>query len=96
MNKNSILIVEDDELVRESLYDVLTIEGYDVSVARDCSEALDAVREKNPKLAMIDLRLPSGSGIDVFRQTRQIDPDIDVIMMTHCNLQYVEIIFFYI
>ncbi|MDP3919590.1 MAG: sigma-54 dependent transcriptional regulator [Candidatus Omnitrophota bacterium] len=82
MNKHSILIVEDDDLVRESLYDVLTVEGYDVVAARDSGEALEAMRAKGPELAMIDLRLPSGSGIDVFRQVRQIDPKLEVIMMT--------------
>lgn len=80
--KNSILIVEDDQLVRESLLEVLSLEGFDVVAAGDTGDGLNKLMQRNFDLALVDMRLPSGDGIEVLKESKQRFPDLDVVMMT--------------
>lgn len=80
--KNSILIIDDDQLVRESLFEVLCHQGYDVTMASDGAEGIMKLKEKDFDVALVDLRLPSRSGMDVLKETRQRFPELDVVMMT--------------
>lgn len=80
--KNSVLIIEDNDLVRNSLTDFLTLEGCQVSQASDGPEGLDLIVQKTFDLALIDLRLPSANGISILEKAKAIRPDMDVIMMT--------------
>lgn len=77
-----ILVVEDDRLVRESLYEILNLEGYDVSLAQDGREGLDRLESRPFDVALVDMRLPESSGIEFLKQSRNRHPLMDVIMMT--------------
>ncbi len=77
-----ILIIEDDPTVRESLYEILSIEGYDVTMASDGNEGIDQLNSINPDVALVDLRLPDYSGLDILKRCRDEYPSVDVIMMT--------------
>ncbi len=79
---NTILIVEDDVLVRESLFEILGLEGYNVQVAAEGKEGLDKLSSKRFDLALVDLRLPDASGIDILKKAKERFPELDVIMMT--------------
>ena len=79
---NSILVVEDDQLVRESLSEVLGLEGYNVQVAGGGKEGFDKLNTKSFDLALVDLRLPDMSGIDILKQAKERFPDLELIMMT--------------
>lgn len=78
----AILIVEDDELVRESLFEILSQEGYQVTPASDGKAAFSKLSQEQFDLALVDLKLPAGSGIDVLKEAKERLPDIDVVMMT--------------
>ncbi len=80
--KNSILIIDDDQLVRESLFEVLSHQGYDVAMASDGTEGLAKLGEKDFDLALVDMRLPNAMGIDILKETKERFPEIDVVMMT--------------
>lgn len=80
--KEKILIVEDDQLVRESLFEFLSIQGYEVTAASDGPEGLAFVEQNVFDMAIVDLRLPSMSGIDVLKGIKDRSPDLDVIMIT--------------
>lgn len=80
--KNSILIIDDDQLVRESLFEVLSHQGYDVAMASDGTEGLTKLGEADYDLALVDMRLPSGSGIDILKESKERCPNLDVVMMT--------------
>jgi DNA-binding response OmpR family regulator len=71
---DSILIVEDDPLIRTFLADNLTADGYDLLVAGTIDQALVELEARRPDLAVIDLRLPDGSGLDLIRRVRSADP----------------------
>jgi len=80
--KHTILIIEDDQMVRESLYDVLTLEGYEVTAAADGPEGVERLAEKDFDVVLTDLRLPSISGMNVLEVIKKAKPETDVVMMT--------------
>lgn len=81
MNKN-VLIVEDDELVRDSLALVLREMGFDVDEAGDGPQGLELLQVRKYAFAMFDLRLPSTNGLTLMEDARQLDPELSIIMMT--------------
>lgn len=78
----SVLLVEDDERFRERLGRALTARGCDVRAVGSVDEALAAARHESPELAVVDLKLPVGSGLDVVRGLHAIDPTTRVVVLT--------------
>jgi DNA-binding NtrC family response regulator len=77
-----ILVVEDDATIRLTLGDVLGRAGYEVDEAETAGEGLERFRAAEYDLALIDLRLPDGSGLDILAAIREADPDALVVVMT--------------
>ncbi len=71
----TILIVEDDELLRDAFKLLLEDAGYQVIEAGSAGEALHLVTGRLPSLVVLDLGLPDRSGLDVVREMRK-DPDL--------------------
>jgi DNA-binding NtrC family response regulator len=78
----AILVVDDDKDVCEYLQDFLTSDGYAVTCVNDPTNALDALREKEHHVAVLDIMMPKLSGIDLLEQIRRVDDDIAVIILT--------------
>ena len=78
----SILIVEDEKILRISLTDALKAEGYIVLAVADGNEALAAIGEGDFSLVITDIRLPGASGVDILRKSLTESPLTPVIMMT--------------
>ncbi|MDD5218323.1 MAG: sigma-54 dependent transcriptional regulator [Candidatus Omnitrophica bacterium] len=78
----SILIIEDDALVRESLYEVLNLEGYRVSMAADGRDGRAFLEKQTVDVVLADLRLPDCSGLDLLKTCAENYPSIDVLIMT--------------
>ncbi len=81
MNK-SILIVEDEKILRISLADALKEEGYTVLAVPGGEEAILAIKQGAFSLIITDIRLPGISGMEILRQSMQIAPSAPVIVMT--------------
>jgi two-component system, NtrC family, response regulator PilR len=81
-NKNKILIVDDENNLREMLAILLRREGYDVFQAENGEVGFDKVQELSPDLVISDIKMPKMSGIDFLRSLREQDIDVAVIMMT--------------
>lgn len=77
-----ILIVEDDAVILDTLAYNLTRQGFGVHKATDGSEALKLARKLRPDLILLDLMLPSESGIRVCERIRQEDPEVVIVMVT--------------
>lgn len=76
------LIVDDNELLRNRLAEAITERGYQTRTARNYDEALQAVREQLPELAVIDLKMPGPSGLELVRTLREISPETKAVVCT--------------
>jgi DNA-binding response OmpR family regulator len=77
----TILVVDDEPTLRETLAEALDADGFRVITAADGREALVQFREHHPELVVLDLMLPELSGIDVCRVIRQ-ESDVPILMLT--------------
>ncbi len=82
MNKGSILIVDDEPSVRDSLQRWFRDDGFEVGVAEGANDALTRLAERRWDLALLDIRMRGTDGIELQRRIHEIDPELVVIMMT--------------
>jgi len=80
--KLSVLVVDDEALIRKSLSKVLRAKGYTVESASTGEEGLEKLAEVRPQVLILDMRLPDTDGLSVLRRARRIDPLVQVIMIT--------------
>lgn len=80
--KGRLLIVEDNRDLAFGLQTSLEVEGYDVQLASDGRQGLDAIRSTHPDLVVLDLMLPELSGYDVLRTIRSEDYAMPVLILT--------------
>jgi DNA-binding NtrC family response regulator len=77
-----ILVVEDDIRMRSLIAELLRREGYSVSLAEDGTAAIIQLDEKSFDLVLTDLKFPQGDGMEVLIRSREVDPNVPVIIMT--------------
>lgn len=81
-NERSLLIVDDDEPFRNRLARAMRSRGFAVTVADSVASGIAAARAQSPALAVVDLRLGDGSGLDVVSALREDRPDCRIIVLT--------------
>jgi len=77
-----VLIVEDENIMRDSLRDWLKDEGYEVDTAESGEEALQKIGEKEFGVAVLDLRLPGKDGLEVLREATARNPKFKGVIIT--------------
>lgn len=80
--RKSILIVEDEPIIRETMAEFLQGEGYEVRATGTVSEALNIARERDYDVAICDVQLPDGDGVKLLRQLHRINPGIFVLIIS--------------
>jgi len=80
--KLSVLVVDDEQDIREYLQDFLVAEGFDVTTLADPTEAIERIRDEVFHIVVLDLMMPKVSGLDLLAQIRAVDDDIAVIILT--------------
>lgn len=78
----TILIVDDDEAMADNLEDILEDEGYRLISANTCANALALAQENNPHVALLDLKLPDDTGINLLASLKASNPDCICALMT--------------
>lgn len=78
-----VLVVDDEPGMGETLRDILTDEGHEVTVAERGARAVELLRQDAElDVVLLDMRMPDMSGAEVFRQLRQLHPELKVVTMT--------------
>ena len=77
-----ILVVDDEQAVRESLRRSLRFNGYEVLTANDGLEAVETVRAENPELLILDIMMPNMDGLEVCRTLRSEGWDRPILVLT--------------
>jgi two-component system response regulator RegA len=78
----TILVVDDDGPFRQRLVRAFSDRGFEASGAADYDEAMAAARIDSPELALVDLKLPGPSGLDVVRDLKELDRMTNIIVLT--------------
>ena len=82
MRDYSILITDDDPGSREALRDIVEPEGYRVFMAASGEETLEIVRERSVHLALLDMHMPTLTGLETLQLVHQIDALLPCILVT--------------
>lgn len=78
----SILITDDDRASREAIRDIVEPEGYRAMLASSGEEALDIVREQSVHLVMLDMHMPTLTGLETIQLLRQINAMLPCVLVT--------------
>jgi DNA-binding NtrC family response regulator len=78
----TVLVIDDEEIIREALEALLTMEGYRVATAGSGQEGLDALASRSFDVVLLDLMLPDRNGLEVLEDIHRLDDDLPVIMVT--------------
>lgn len=81
-SRYQILIVDDEPLIRESLYEIFRIDGFRAQMASSGEEALDKIRELPIDIVLTDMKLPQMSGIALIGRIKETSPETEVILIT--------------
>ncbi|MBU1677845.1 MAG: response regulator, partial [Bacteroidetes bacterium] len=84
MNNNEIkiLIVDDDEIVRESLFGWFEEDGYFTETAKNAVEAINKINATRWDIYFLDIKMPGMDGMELHKRIRDIDKDVIVMMIT--------------
>lgn len=82
MGIEKILIIDDEELIRNFIYEILQKDGYEVSMAENGKKGLALFKEKSFDLVFTDMKMPDLTGIDVLKKIKEISPQSIVVVVT--------------
>jgi two-component system nitrogen regulation response regulator NtrX len=86
--EGSVLVIDDEEGVRESLREILEFEGWRCTLARDAEQGLVRFREAAPDVVLLDVKMPRVDGMEALTKIRALDPDAVVVMISgHGNVE---------
>lgn len=77
-----ILVIDDEEVMRDSCTQVLSREGYSIATAYDGEGGVSLVRTVHPDLVLLDMKLPGRSGVEILREINAIDSTIVIVVIT--------------
>jgi DNA-binding response OmpR family regulator len=80
--KSNILVVDDEVIARQSLTDILKLEGYNAVSVPNGQAAIEHVRTHPIDLMIVDLRMPGMDGLEVIQVVNQASPDTEIVLLT--------------
>ncbi|MEO8358757.1 MAG: response regulator [Vicinamibacteria bacterium] len=78
----SLLVIDDDVIFRGRLAAALRQRGYEVREATDAASAIELARHDTPERAIVDLRMPGASGLEVVSALKEMDPSTEILVLT--------------
>lgn len=84
---NTILIIDDEPIIRKLLARMMELEGYEVFQAADRMSGIKMLTAKLPQLVLCDVFLPDGNGVEMVKEIKELQPEVEVILLTaHGNI----------
>ena len=84
---NTLLIIDDEPIIRKLLSRMMELEGYEVSQASDCAQGMRQLQQHNPQVVLCDVFLPDGNGVEMVKRIKSVAPLCEVILLTaHGNI----------
>ena len=80
--KPVVLVIDDEESMRDSCSQILTKDGFQTETAEDGSIGLEKTKEIKPDLVLVDLKMPGISGMEVLEKIKEVDPNIISVVIT--------------
>ncbi len=78
----SVLVVDDEYTVRDSIKEWLEEEGFSVETVGSGEEALDLIKQQSFRMMLLDIKMPGIDGVEVLKKAKDLFPDMTVVMMT--------------
>lgn len=82
MNKPSILVVDDELLIRDLLYDFFVDQGWDIAVAENSQKAISYLEDNPVDLVLTDIKMPEMDGMELTQYIKEHHPEMPVVIMT--------------
>ncbi len=79
---NKILIIDDEEKLRQLLTRIISLEGFEVVQAGNCKTGLKKLEQTDIDVVLCDVKLPDGSGVDLVKNIKQAYPSVEIILLT--------------
>lgn len=84
----TILVIDDERAIRNTLKDILSFEGFEVEEAADGAEGLEMIKAKDYNCILCDVKMPKMDGIEVLEQVKELKPDIPFVVISgHGNIE---------
>lgn len=80
--ENTIILVDDEEIFRHRLARAFTKRGFTVFTAADYDEAVAVISQHHPQLAVVDLKMPGKSGLELIATAKKIHPAVKIVVLT--------------
>ncbi|MFC1513184.1 response regulator transcription factor [Thermodesulfobacteriota bacterium] len=80
--ENTIILVDDEEIFRHRLARAFTKRGFTVFTAADYDEAIAGIRQHRPMLAVVDLKMPGKSGLELIADAKKLHPAMKIVVLT--------------
>ena len=91
VGESCILVVDDDDGVRENLAELFELVGYSILTAGSASEALNKLADHDVDLLLTDYRMPGPNGVELIESARRMKPGLRAILMTAFGDSFTEI-----
>ena len=82
MHQPSILVVDDELLIRDLLYDFFSGQGWQIAVAESSEKALQILHDRKIDLVLTDIKMPELDGLQLAARLKESDPNLPVVVMT--------------
>jgi len=85
---SSILIIDDERAIRNTLSEILQHEGYKIDVAENGEEGFEKFKKNSYDVVLCDIKMPKMDGIEFLEKSREVNPDVPLIMISgHGNIE---------
>ena len=84
----TVLLVDDDEGIREVLQEIIELFGFSCRTAESAEESLRLLEEEPFDLMISDIKMPNMNGMELLREVKSNHPDVDIIMITGFSADY--------